>query len=193
MKNSFTLIELLISITIISLLIVLVFKVYMQLSDISIRIENEKILNNEILFLSQNLQNLSDKNNINFNRYSDLKSTYGLSWTLFLNWTDGNVSVYSTWDCIDDVVAIKSKYCWIQINKNWNIYDLTDKNKIYFTKFYFKILPYADPSQNDLTFDEINHNWFWIFAQSYIKKYNESKWPFNVMINSQSFFNIRKY
>lgn len=192
-KKAFTLIELLVSIVIIAILVVIVFKIYIQLSNISLKIENEKNLSNEILFLSQTIQWLTDKSNIYYSGYSSLSMTYGITWTLYLTWEDWLISIYSTWDCHDDITSIKDKFCWVQMNKGWELIDLTDKNKIYLTKFYFKLIPYEDQNNLTLTFQDIYHNGVGLYAQGYIKRFNEKSWPFNVMINYETFYNIKKY
>ncbi len=189
----FTLVEMMISIIIIWLLVILVFKIYIYLSEISVRIENEKILNNELLFMTQTFQNITDKYKIDYDMYPNIKDTYWITKIMYLKWDEWKVKIYSTWDCEDSIQQIKTKHCRVQMEKNWNIVDITDKNKTYFTKLYFKILPYEDNSKFNLNFDDLYHSWIWLFTQIYIKRYSDKDWKFNVNVNFQTFYNIRQY
>lgn len=58
--KAFTLIEVLISLVIISLLVGIMFGIYTSILKLSVRIEQEKNLNNELLFASQTIQNAVD-------------------------------------------------------------------------------------------------------------------------------------
>ncbi len=195
MKRAFTVIEMLISTVIIWLIAVILFRIYITILNISSRIENEKIINTEFLFVSQSVQNLAEKYNIDYTKYdsTELSNNYGFVQTLYLTGTDWNISIYLTGDCEDSIANLKTKNCWIQMNKDGTQIDLTDKNKIYITKFYFKILPYDDIKNYNLEFHDIYQNWFWIFSESYIKKYSEINRPFKVKFDYQNFYNIRKY
>ena len=192
-KKWFTLIELIISITIIWALVVLMFKTYSHITNISIKIENEKNVNNELLYLSQTLQNLSDKYDINLNKYSNLTDTKWLTWTLYLTWID-NISIYATWDwCnLTDLTKIKNKYCWVQMKKNEYLIDITDKDKVFLKNLNFKLIPFTWNTINTES-KNIYHKWFWIFTESYTKKYIATKWAFNIKVPLQMFFNIRRY
>lgn len=195
MKKSFTIIEMLISSIIIWLIVVVVFRIYITILNLSTRIENEKIINTEFLFVSQSVQNLAEKSNINYEEYNsnDLTDRHWFVETLYLTWSEWWLSIYLTGDCWEALSEIRSKNCWIQLDKNGNKIDLTDKNKIYITKFYFKLLPYDNIANYNLDFHDIYQNGFWIFAESYIKRYDEQKRPFKVKFNYQNFYNIRKY
>jgi type II secretory pathway pseudopilin PulG len=65
----FTLIETLIVVVIIWILAVILMKTYTFVSEISFRIQQEKNVTQETLFLSQIIQNLSDKNSIDYDKY----------------------------------------------------------------------------------------------------------------------------
>lgn len=193
-KRTFTLVELLIVVIIIWILVVLIFRIYMQIANISIRVENEKVLNNELLSMSQTIQNIPDEYYIDFSKYdSTLSSKYWYTKILYLTWTWWPISIYATWDCIDNISSISEKFCRLQMNKNWQVIDLTDKNKIYFTKYYFKLIPYKDASTYNIPFAEIYHHGYGVHLESYIKRYNVKTWSFSVKLNYTNFFNLRKY
>lgn len=193
-KKAFTLVELLISIIIIWFLIVLIFRIYVQVANVSIRIENEKILNTEMLSFFQTLQTIWENYKIDYAKYGDsLVDKYWLTSVIYLTWNQWWVSIYSTWTCGDDISWISAKNCWIQMNKNWNIVDLTDRSKVYFSKLYFKVIPFKDVSTYNVPFDQIYHNWFAVYLESYIKRYKKGYRPFEVKVNYSNFFNLRKY
>ena len=58
--QAFTLIEVLISLVIISILVGIVFAMYTSIIKLSVRMEQEKNLNNELLFATQTIQNIVD-------------------------------------------------------------------------------------------------------------------------------------
>lgn len=193
MKKLFTLVELLIGIVIIWILSIILFRTYIELSNISIRIENEKIVSNELLYVSQLLQNLSDNYKIDLNKYTNLKEDLWINKILYLSWNWENISLYLTWECAPKINNFWNSQCFIQMNKDWNIIDVTNKNSIYVEKLFFRIIPYWSNENYDLNFDEIYQNWFWINSSIYIKKYNPNDYKFNVKYDFQTFYNIRIY
>ncbi|MFZ5341932.1 MAG: hypothetical protein ACOZBL_05410 [Patescibacteria group bacterium] len=50
---------------------VLIFRIYSQVANISIRIENEKILNTQMLSFFQTMQTIGENYKIDFDRYQD--------------------------------------------------------------------------------------------------------------------------
>ncbi|MBO4516468.1 type II secretion system protein [bacterium] len=70
MKKAFTLIELLIVITILGILTLVLFSAYNKISEISFRVEQERKVNEELLFLSEVLQNFANRNSIDFDKYT---------------------------------------------------------------------------------------------------------------------------
>jgi prepilin-type N-terminal cleavage/methylation domain-containing protein len=70
-KKAFTLIEITLVVAIIGLLAGVLFKTYITMSQISFRVEQQKIVNQELLFVTQTLQNLANRNNIDYKRYDD--------------------------------------------------------------------------------------------------------------------------
>lgn len=198
MKKAFTIIELLISIVIFGILIAVLFKLYLTMLDLSVRIENEKILNNDVLYFSQVTQNFIDKwLNIDYWKYLDnwtsyLTWSYWFTWALHLTWWVWPIMIYSTWDCNDFTGKLEiNNNCWIEMNNSWTIVELTDKDKTYFTKVLFQIIPWAEKSDFNLDYEHIYSDWFWLYTQGYIKKYNPKRWIYNVNMFYQNFYNIR--
>lgn len=194
MKKTFTLLEIMISVVIIWFLVVLIFRIYSQVANISIRIENEKILNTQMLSFFQTMQTIGENYKIDFDRYQDsLVDSSWLTRVIYLTWSKGPISIYATWDCTENIDNLQQNNCWIQMNSSWTLLDITDKWVVYFTKLYFKIIPFKDTSKYNVAFDKIYHNWFAVYMESYIKKYNEKFRPFNVKSNYTNFFNLRQY
>lgn len=191
-KKSFTLIELLISTVIIWILVVLIFKIYMLICNISIRVENQKTVDNGMLYVSQVFENISDKYDIDYSKYSSLSDSYGLTGKLFLTWNWNSLIIYSTWNCDLERDFFREKDCRLQMKKNSEIVNLTDKRKIYIKNLFFKIMPYDDIENYNLEFENIYHNWFGVFWEFYVKRFSNF-WPYNVKISYENFYNIRNY
>lgn len=191
MKKTFTLIEILISLVIIGILTVILFKVYVTIGNLNIRIENEKNLQNEIMYLNQFLIQILDKYQIDYSKYTNLKSTNWITSWLNLIWENWKIFIYQTWDCdISDWKQIRNKNCWIEANINWKNYSLTNTGKVFVNNLIFKIIPFTWWI-TDLS--GTYQKWIWIQATFYIKNYNPKYRPFNVKINFENFYNIRKY
>lgn len=199
MKKVFTLVELLVSFIIFWILIWVLFKLYFVMLDLSVRIENEKTLNSDLMYFTQINQNLVDKwMFVDYSKYiNNWESTLSgennwLTSILYLSWWNWPVSIYLTWNCNFTWTKIyPESNCWIQMNNSWSLIDLTDKDKTYFSSLIFKILPIAPKSDYSLEFDDMYSDGFWVYAQSYIKKYNKQRWLYNVSVTYQNFYNIK--
>jgi prepilin-type N-terminal cleavage/methylation domain-containing protein len=73
-KKAFTLIEILIVLFIVGMLIGIMFKVYTTVAQIAFRVEQQKNVNQELLFMSEILQNFSNRNKIDYSKYGDDRS-----------------------------------------------------------------------------------------------------------------------
>jgi len=201
----FTLVETLIAVIVIWILAVILMKTYTFISQISFRIQQEKNVIQETLFISQIFQTLSNRNNIDYNKYNQAKGTWYLTtkkWftdTLYLSWQDWIIKIYSTWDCIDPWTEIDfltwSYQCNIEIIKNWETFTLNDPQKAYFSKIIFRIIPY-DSSSNYLNWISpctnyivcIHKSWFFIITKAYSIAYNKRRYN-RIQIPIQQFFN----
>jgi len=187
---------------IIGVLAWILFKTYITMSQISFRVEQQKIVNQELLFLSENLQNLANRNQIDYQKYwDDLIKSNGISKILYMTWQDWEISIYASGNCLDlDEELTRenlNKWCGLVLEKNDKIIDLTS-HLVYTTKSLFKIIPfvnsesYIDDSSlcasNYLAC--INDPWFWFTIQLYNKWHDENNWTNNVSMFVQQFFNI---
>ncbi len=192
MKNkTFTLIEIIISLIIIGILVIIVFKIFTTIGNILIRTENEKNLQTEILYLNQLLENLLDNYSLDYSKYNFLKTTNWLSSWLYL--IDENnskhISIYQTWNCnITNWKDIHIKNCWLEINIDWKTFPLTNTWTTFINNFIFKIIPFE---KNPNNFSGIYQPWIGINWTFYIKRYNPFSRPMKVKINYENFYDIK--
>ena len=185
---AFTLVEVLIATIIIWLLSTVMFQVYITISNISVRIESEKLLQSETMFLVQNLQNLSDSQQIDLGKYdhNELKGNIWVVDKLYFTW--GKYSqVFLSWTNCE-----VSKNCEIVIayDENWDekYISISDSKKAYFSNLKFKLSSY---SWWVVSIEDSFQQGFSIFSQAYVSKYNPNFWPLNVKSDIQTFFSIR--
>jgi len=69
MKKGFTLVELVITTVIIGMLIGLLFQIFVLIARIAVKVEHERAVHNEIIYVMQTIQNLIDQGNIEFADY----------------------------------------------------------------------------------------------------------------------------
>lgn len=210
MKKAFTLIELLIVITILGILTIVLFSAYNKISEISFRVEQERKVNEELLFLSEVLQNFANRNSIDFDKYIgngiDLTSSSWFTDKLYLSWEDGRFSIYTSWSCASyTTIPEKSQLdsgCFFYL-KNDELYSdwpvkLTSEST-YFTDARFKIIPYSDKYfavGEDATpcdtnyFACVNDDGFWLFTDIFPRFYSEYVWSNKIHVVVQHFFNI---
>lgn len=203
MKKAFTLIELLIVIVILGILTLVLFSAYNKISEISFRVEQERKVNEELLFLSEVLQNFANRNSIDFEKYENiLASSKWFTWVLYLSWEDGQFSIYTSWNCADYSVAPTSGnldgWCSFFFGSNDKIVQLTN-DSVYFSQARFKIIPYSDkyfaPDGEAVScetnyFACVNDDGFWLFTDVYPRFYNTWVWSNNIHVLVQHFFNI---
>lgn len=208
MKKAFTLIELLIVMVILGILTLVLFSAYNKISEISFRVEQERKVNEELLFLSEVLQNFANRNSIDFDKYiaEDISLTNSNWFTdkLFLSWDDGQFSIYTSWSCAAyTIVPDKSQLdsgCsfYLQNDELYNNPVKLTSDSIYFTDARFKVIPYSDKyfaTENAATcntnyFACVNDDGFWLFTDIYPKFYNTWVWSNNIHVLVQHFFNI---
>ena len=203
MKKAFTLIELLIVIIILSILTLVLFSAYNKISEISFRVEQERKVNEELLFLSEVLQNFANRNSIDFDMYNSdsLSDSKGFSENLYLSWEDGRFKIYTSWTCVSYSIAPNKD----QLDSWCSFYlENTDENSeepvkltndsVYFSQAKFKIIPYSDKYFDeggcDNYFACVNDDWFWLFTDVYPSFYSTWVWSNNIHVLVQHFFNI---
>jgi prepilin-type N-terminal cleavage/methylation domain-containing protein len=186
-KKGFTLIEVLISLVIISLLVGVMFGIYTSILRLSVRIEQEKNLNNELLFASQTIQNLVDNYDLDLDYYftgntrNDI-DPLGYSDTLALSSPDKKVMLKKVGECG------QWSWCFLALMDGEAIKQLTNPFKVSVPLLQFRIIPYQFGSV-----DSIQQKWFWIYGKMTSSRYNTGKYELNVAQDIQLFFNIRKY
>lgn len=192
---------------ILGMLTFVLFSAYNKISEISFKIEWQRKVNEEVLFMSEILQNYANRNSIDFDKYTGdntLNTSIGFTNTLYLSWEDGKFSIYSSWsNCIEIWTEIddSSEFgsgCGLYMRKEgWTEIRLTN-DWVYFSKAKFKIIPYSNAyfsTQNPVPCDTnyfscLSDDWFRLFVDVYPKAYNKHRWSNNVHLYVQQFFNI---
>lgn len=201
MKKAFTLIELLTVICILGIFSIVLFRTYKTISDISFRVEQQKTVNEEFLFVSEILQNFANRNSVDFEKYNEsLASTKWFTNILYLSWEDWNLEIYSSGDCVEfsqtpDFSNLQS-WCSLFL-KTWDEANpiMLTSDSVYFSQAKFKIIPYSDSYFESAEcetnyFACINDDWFWLFVDIYPKRYTEDFWANDIHLLVQHFFNI---
>lgn len=196
--KAFTLIELIISIVIVWLLAWVIFSTYRTILDITVRVENEKIVANEMLFAHQIIQSLVDNYTIDFSRYGYVIPNNGLTDSLYLTWRWAN-STYiwwytiTLWGVYNDQIMLTKEW--------WSSIPLTDHDSVTMSGLQFQITPSNAHGTwlipvGSLYFNSINdiyHPAFWMRGVMYVRNYKENTYIRSVKQPLQSFFNIRSY
>ncbi len=215
-KKWMTLIETVIVVVIIWMLSTILVRSYIQISQISFRVEQEKNVTQEILLLSEVLQNYSDRNTLDYEKYKELGLTYlksneGLTDTLFLTGIDGNITITTEWDgCLapwEDIIldndgkkTIQEWECRVTIKQNDRKFNITNPKKVRVTQLRFKIIPYApyDDYFSDDGDDICDTNYLTCPHHPGFriiwKAYNINYWiqrANNIMIPMQQFFSLQ--
>lgn len=68
-KRGFTLVEILIVLVICGILFGVLFRTYGKITDIAFKTEREKNMNQELIYVSQVLQNISDEYVVDIDKY----------------------------------------------------------------------------------------------------------------------------
>lgn len=185
--KAFTLIEVLISLVIISLLVGIMFGIYTSILKLSVRIEQEKNLNNELLFASQTIQNAVDNYDLDLWYYfsGGWNNVIDDKWytdTLVLSNKDKTIQLSKKWECGTE------SGCYLALLDGWISKQLTNPYKVSVPALKFRILPYQFGSV-----DTIYQKWFWVYGKITSSRYNTGKYELNVAQDIQMFFNIRRY
>lgn len=186
-RKAFTLIEVLISLVIISLLVWVMFGIYSSVLKLSVRIEQEKNLNNELLFASQTIQNIVDNYDLDLGYYfsgwvRNNISNEGYTDILALKSSNKSIIIRKEWECNTE------SGCYLAL-QDWNIIkQLSNPYKVSLPELTFRILPYQFGSV-----ENIYQKWFRVYGKMTSSRYNTGKYELNVAQDIQMFFNIRRY
>lgn len=186
-KKAFTLLEVLVSLVIISLLVGVIFGIYTNILKLSVRIEQEKNLNNELLFASQTIQNLVDNYDLDLGAYFGtgkfVPVDQGYADVLVLRTADRQIKLSKVGECG------QWSGCYLGLdNGSGAIKQLTNPYKVSVPVIKFRVIPYEF---GDV--DVIYQKGFWVYGKMTSARYNSGKYELNVAQDIQLFFNIRKY
>lgn len=206
-KKAFTLVEIMIVLVIFWLLMTVLFQSYIVISQISFRTEQEKIVWQELLFFSQNLQNLVDRNPLDLTQYDSEKLTQEkwITDILYFSGQDGQFFVTTQWDgCKEEYLQTLPNSldyddggCWFVVWSGDDLRKITDSSGVVFSQVKFKIIPYS--SNDDYLigntecwnyFACLNSPGFWIFTRAMTPYYRNNRYN-SVDVFFQEFFTSR--
>lgn len=190
----FSLIETIITVAIMAILIWIVFKTYVVIGRIAVFIKWERWIHNEIIYLTQVIQNLVDNQSVvmTWTDFAQLTLTNGYKEDLEL--VDDNFYYTFTRTCVTD-------WCYVNLEKKSLDYNpsnpddillntaLTNTSDIEINQFVIKVLPFRE----ETTFTWTMHDWFWLSIDAESAIYSETNWWHHINYQWQLFFNPRKY
>lgn len=165
-KKAFTLIELLIVITIIGILSTLLFRTLADMISANGKIQQEKIMTQELITLQTSINNITEHYPIiDMNQYKWKNNTeYGPIWTNGI--TD---TLYLTNKNNEQIALYASENSLIFLKDKQEI-KITNPDKTILTGIQFKVLPtsyYSGSIYQSLEPDQINAEWIWIYGKLY--------------------------
>lgn len=192
---------------IVSMLSIVLFRVYSSVSEIAFRLQQEKYVMQDSLAFSQILQNFADTAKIDYPRYgTTIRSTSGLTDTLYLHDAEWSFSIFSTWNCVSPAITItgftvqqRQNPCHLALLRSWStLLSLSDTGHVFVSRVMFKIIPFEDPdlilswTQSTTTpvFLRIHQPGFWLFMRAYSPRF-WSEWIRNVSLSLQQFFTLK--
>lgn len=156
-KKGFTLLELIIVMMILGILFVLLLRTYNRVATMVFRVQQEKEVAQEILQISQIIQNYSDRNTIDYPKYlwawgPSLLSSLGIADVLYLTGQDGEISFFSSGvTCVEPALEYvplgSSSGCSLYMKKDNVAIEIINPKKIAISKVIFKIIPFASDEQ----------------------------------------------
>lgn len=117
------------------------------------RVQQEKEVTQEILQISQIIQNFSDRNTIDYSKYwsGDLVKTQWIAAVLYLSGQDGQISFYASGICVEPaneyVLTGAWSWCSLYMQSGDKQIELINTNKIAISKVIFKIIPFASEQE----------------------------------------------
>ncbi len=191
---------------ILAILFVLLLRTYNRIATTVFRVQQEKEVSQEMLQISQIMQNFSDRNTIDYPRYAMISLTWlveskWITWMLYLTGQDWSIAFFSSGDCkdpIDEYTFVPGwSSCSLFMITSWNkIIELINPKKIAISKVVFKIIPFASQEQyiaNDSLCLEgeylhcLNAPWFRMVFKAYSPNYGLQR-ATHVVIPFQQFF-----
>ena len=124
------------------------------------RVQQEKEVYQELLQISQPVQNFADRNTIDYTKYlgtsdegqgTSLVDTKWITNILYLSWQDGQISLYTTGDCVEPAIDYMLtgawSWCSLYVAMQGKTVELINTKKIVLSKAVFKIIPFASQDQ----------------------------------------------
>ncbi len=195
----FTLVELIVVMVILCVLLVILLKTYSWISTMVFRVQQEKEVSQEILQISQVVQNFSDRNSVDYALYTQpLSATQWIVDVLYLSGQDWSLSLFSSGECVDPADSFIRSWdsvCSLYAHYQGKDIQLTNPKKIALSKVIFKIIPFA-PEQEYLNnsslcpgnyFYCLSAPWFRMFFKAYSVNYG-SQWATNVVRSYELFY-----
>ncbi len=214
-KKWMTLLELLIVMAILGILFVLLLRTYNWISTMVFRVQQEKEVAQEVMQISQIIQNFADRNSIDYSKYlvtsnewpwrfegrqvTRLVDTKWITEVLYLSGQDGEVVIYSSGNCIDPAAEMVYRESWsdcsLYIDVGGKTREIINTKKISISKVVFKVIPFAseqqyisDPSLCDGIYLQcLNSPGFRMIFGAYSPNYG-TQWATRVHVPFQQFF-----
>jgi len=204
-RSWFTLLELIIVMAILGILFVLLLRTYNRIATMAFRVQQEKEVTQEILQISQLIQNFADRNTIDYPTYYAVSSgwlvdTQWITDVLYLSGQDGNISFFASGVCVEPALEYVLPGAWsgcsLYMMSNTTPIELINSKKIAISNVIFKIIPFASQEQyinSDLLCATgeylhcLNTPGFRVIFKAYSINYGR-QWATHVMVPFQQFF-----
>ena len=189
---------------ILGILFVMLLNTYNWISTMAFRVQQEKEVSQEILQVSQIIQNFADRNTIDYNKYNaQWTSLVDAKWitdVLYLSGQDGQISFFSSGECMDPaadyVFSVTWASCLLYITAKDKTIELINPKKIAISSIVFKVIPFASEDRY-LATDSLcaegnylhclNEPGFWMIFKAYSSNYGQQR-ATHVSVPFQQFF-----
>ncbi len=195
MKKGFTLVEILIVVLIFAILSSLLFKTYIAITRVAFRLEQEKNVSDNIVTISRIVQNFADRNTIDYTAYdlADLEQNDGMTNVLHLQWSDGTISLWTTWSCVSWLHTYTTGHCQLYMLNGSGLIYLTDTWYVNLTQIQFQLIPYIAPNSPNCSpnyFVCSRKPGFWMYT-TFFSPYYVGDWNTDAVVPFQLFFTTR--
>lgn len=185
-NRAFTLIEVIIVTLILGLLAGLLLNTYVTMTKIAFRVQQEKSMTEQIVYVMQVIQNLAEKNTIDYGRYEEefwsgyLTDNNGKVPTLLLTGSQWPIEIFLPDNC-QTYQFTGNQECFLMLEAADNTMQLSVNNTP-FANTFFHIIPYTSPENiiQDSSLCPTNavscirRPGFWFTAQAYTKNQSQN-------------------
>jgi len=182
--KAFTLVEMIVVVLIVWVLFGLLAKVYITSTKLYVYQKHLKNIEKDILFFNQNIQNLVDTMQIDYNKYTSLDDNLWFTGNLYLTWNWIWYKVYLSWEQV-----YLDKIKWLNIE---NI-PLTSSWQTVVKDLKFKIIPFKDPYKIAGYWETAMQPFVKIFMDIQNKYYNTWHWENALNYKFEEWFNFKYY